>query len=166
MAAANSKGRERIQSFTGKFDFTLDSKGRVNIPARIREIIELKELNALALRIIEKESCFFIRAYPIDYYNQNMLGKMDEWDGEDPLQMLTMLEITAPTNQVSIDAQGRLNIPDEMLKEAEISKNVRFVGMNNFFDIWNPAVFDTFLKRMTARAKNQQQSGAENGGSS
>ncbi|KAA3656582.1 MAG: hypothetical protein DWQ10_15100 [Calditrichaeota bacterium] len=164
VANTNSKGRERIQSFTGTFDFTLDSKGRVNIPARIREIIELKELNALALRVIEKESCQFIRAYPIDYYNTHMLGKMDNWDAEDEYEMFAMMGVTAPTNQVSIDAQGRLNIPDDMLKEVDITKNVRFVGMNNFFDLWNPSAFETFYKIMAAKVKKEKQAGDEHGG--
>lgn len=126
--------------------------------------MELQELSDLALRIITKKECTFIRAYPIDYYNSNMLGKMDEWDGEDSAQMLKMLEITAPTNQVSVDSQGRLNIPDEMLREANMTKAVRFVGMNKFFDIWNPETFHDFLRRMTDDLNGQAKRGDENGG--
>ncbi|MCA9733839.1 MAG: hypothetical protein H6696_07545 [Deferribacteres bacterium] len=166
MAEVNSKGFERIQSFTGTFDFNLDAKGRVNIPARIREIIELKKLNALALRIIEKEGCLFIRAYPIDYYNKHMLGKMDDWDAEDEYQMFAMMGVTAPTNQVSIDGQGRLNIPDDMLKEVNINKQVRFVGMNNFFDIWNPSTFEAFYNLMATRLKKDKKLSDERGGAS
>ena len=164
VADTNQNDPDIIRKFTGQFDFVLDAKGRVSIPARIREIIERDNLKDLTLRLFEEDGVKFIRAYPTDYYSVKILGKLSEMDGESMEQTFAIMRITANAQQVKVDGQGRLNIPGDMLKKSKISKDIRFVGMNSFFDIWDPEVCDEFRAKMLERMQNR--SGNENGGSS
>ncbi len=41
--------------------------------------------------------------------------------------------------QVEPDKQGRILLPDEYCKKAELSGEVAFVGVKNRFEIWNAA---------------------------
>jgi len=152
---------DRIQKFTGLFDFTLDKKGRLVIPARIRNVLDVFGVTNLTLRFLDLDDYSCIRAYPTGYYNQNILGKLSEFEeGETADDTFEILLLTANAHDVKIDSQWRLNIPDDLLKKLEIDKEARIVGMGNFFDIWRSDVFEDFTKtRMAARKKRAEKDG-------
>lgn len=151
---ALSYSRDRILKFTGQFDFVLDNKGRVSIPSRIREVIDLYSMNSLTLRLLNFDHSYFVRVYPTSYYNEEILGKLKDYDGENAFETYEIMRLTANCQQVKIDNQGRLNIPDEILKRLDIKKEIRFVGMGNFFDIWRPDVCDEFTAAQITARKN------------
>ncbi|MFQ5632384.1 MAG: division/cell wall cluster transcriptional repressor MraZ, partial [bacterium] len=152
---------DRILKFTGNFDFTLDAKGRVSTPARIREVLEIYAVNSLTLRSMELGEFDCIRAYPTSYYNEIILAKLTDFqDGETPDDTFEISLLTANAHQVKLDSQGRINIPDELLKQIEIKKEIRFIGMGNFFDIWRPDIFDAFhAAQLAKRSKGQRRNG-------
>jgi MraZ protein len=143
-----------IRKFTGQFDFSLDAKGRASIPARIREIVELYGMKSVTLRFFRERGFSWIRAYPTSYYNDEVLGKLSSLEGETLQETFEIMRLTASCQQAKIDAQGRLNIPDEWLKRLSITKEIRFVGMGNFFDIWQPDHFNDFFDAQLQVAQN------------
>ncbi len=154
---ASIRANEVIRKFTGQFDFTLDSKGRVNIPARLREVIDLYDMQTLTLRYMVLDGFPVIRAYPTSYYNDRILGKIIDMEGETPEETYAIMLKTANCHHVKLDSQGRLNIPDDLLKKLNIQKEVRVIGMGNFFDIWNPEACDKFIEgRMASQQSNGQ----------
>jgi len=48
----------------------------------------------------------------------------------------------------SLDAQGRILVHPELRERAGLGEKVLFVGMMEFFEIWNR---DTFLEKFTPR---------------
>lgn len=154
------QSNERILKFTGNFDFTLDAKGRASTPARIREVLEMYGVKSLTLRFMELNEFDCIRAYPTSYYNEVILAKLTDYqDGETPEDTYEISLLTANAHQVKLDSQGRINIPDELLKQVQIKKEIRFIGMGNFFDIWRPDVFNAFhAAQLATRGKGQRKS--------
>lgn len=146
--------RERILKFTGQWDFTLDAKGRVNIPARIREVIEMYDVKNLILRLVQLSGFACIRVYPVSYYNERILGKLQDYEGETAEETFRIMQLTMTSQPAKVDGQNRLNIPDDLLKKLQISKDVRFVGMGDFFDIWDPGVHEQFYAAQMAALEN------------
>jgi len=160
VATTIPQARERILKFTGQFDFTLDAKGRASVPARIREVIEMYEMHNLTLRLIQFDGFPLVRAYPTIYYNENVLGKLKDLEGETAEETFEIMRLTANCHQVKVDGQGRLNIPIDLLKKLNINKEIRFVGMGNFFDIWHPETCEQFsAARLAARQNGQGNEG-------
>ncbi|MCG3118199.1 MAG: Transcriptional regulator MraZ [bacterium] len=136
---------ETIPKFYGRYHLTLDDKGRAAIPAKIREIMQLRDMQTLVLRLFEKPNARFIRAYPATYFRDKILPMASQFDEENEEGIYHMQNILASCQQLRLDAQGRVNIPAEFLEIAQIQKEIRYVGMGDFFDIWNPAVNDQFV---------------------
>lgn len=167
MSQVLPQSNDRILKFTGNFDFTLDAKGRVSAPARIREVLEIYGVNSLTLRFMELDEFDCIRAYPTSYYNEVILAKLSDFqDGETPEDSFEISLLTSNAHQVKLDSQGRINIPDELLKKVDIKKEIRFIGMGNFFDIWRPDIFDAFHAAQLAKRSNGQRRSGNGAGRS
>lgn len=137
---------EIIPKFYGRYKQTLDDKGRAAIPAKIREIVDLLQIRTLVLRLIEKSNAALIRAYPVSYFREKILPMASHLDEETEIGIYKMQSILALCHQVKLDNQGRINIPTEFLQAAKIEKEIRYVGMGDFFDIWNAASYDQFCE--------------------
>ncbi len=143
---------DRILKFTGCFDFVLDAKGRGSTPVRIREVLDMYGVNSITLRLMPFDKLSCIRAYPTSYYNETILGKLTEYEeGETSDDTFAIMLLTANAHQIKLDGQGRINFPADLLKDASIQKELRFVGMGNFFDIWNPESFKAFQTAQIAK---------------
>ena len=136
---------EFIPKFYGRFKQNLDAKGRAAIPAKIRDIVELRELKTLVLRLIEKPNACFVRAYPVPYFREKILPMVSQYDEESEVGIYEMQSILAACHQVRLDNQGRINIPAEFLQATKIEKEIRYVGMGDFFDMWNANHYDEFV---------------------
>jgi MraZ protein len=136
---------ETIPKFYGRYHSTLDDKGRAAIPAKIREIAQLRDMQTLVLRLFDKPKARFIRAYPATYFRDKILPMASQFDEESEEGIYHMQNILASCQLLRLDGQGRVNIPTEFLENAQIQKEIRYVGMGDFFDIWNPESNEQFL---------------------
>ena len=131
-----------MPSFRGQFSHTLDKKGRVSIPVRFREIIRAQYDDQLVLSPREG-GC--LRAYPLL-----------EWERlEENLKRFTKFNRTvdnfkrllfSSAQDCTLDGQGRILVPPELRERAGLKDKVLFVGMMEFFEIWDR---DTFSEKYT-----------------
>jgi MraZ protein len=113
----------------GEYNHTLDNKGRVIVPARLRE--ELGD-NFIITRGLD--NCLFL--YP-----------MEEWLAlENKLKGLpfTKAEARAFTrmffsgaSELEIDKQGRVLIPPVLREHAGLKKELIFLGVSSRAEIWS-----------------------------
>ena len=132
-----------MQSFRGQFSHTLDKKGRISIPVRFREIIRAQYDDQLVLSPREG-GC--LRAYPLL-----------EWERlEENLKRFTKFNkavdnfkrvLFSSAHDCNLDGQGRILVPPELRERAGLQEKVLFVGMMEFFEIWNR---DTFFEKYIA----------------
>jgi transcriptional regulator MraZ len=129
-----------MASFRGQFSHTLDKKGRVSIPVRFRDILRTQYDDQLVLSPREN-GC--LRAYPLL-----------EWERlEENLKRFTKFNkavdnykrlLFSSAQDCTLDAQGRILVPPELRERVGLQEKVLFVGMMEFFEIWNR---DGFLER-------------------
>ena len=121
-------------TFTGEYQYSLDSKGRVNIPAKFRQSLSKENQNTfVATR--GQDPCVWI--YPLT-----------EWKKiEDDLRNLSSVssvhrtfirQIARSATPSTCDKQGRITLSPSLISYAKLDKEALIIGMINKIEIWNP----------------------------
>ena len=118
--------------FLGEHRHSIDAKNRLFIPAKFRD--ELKESFIVAKPLRGK--C--LRICTKDAWNSYLepIRKLPRPEAEVALRVLTK-----DASEVSPDAQGRVNLSGDLVKKAELGKNVVIVGCNDYIEVWAEAEF-------------------------
>ena len=125
-------------TFIGEYAYSLDSKGRVNIPAKFRQ--SLSDDNEGTFVIARSmDSCVWV--YPLIQWkdiesnlrNLSSLSKINR----------TFVRNTARyASPSTYDKQGRITLTPYLIDYAGLDKDVLIVGMVNKIEIWNPTRLD------------------------
>jgi MraZ protein len=122
-------------TFHGTFDYTIDDNNRLNIPAKFRKT--MKELNQTSF-IASREDKHYIKLFPIETWQERVGQKIRELPHSDPRANRIRRIIGQSTTEVTLDSQGRINIPGEYYEHAEIERKVRIIGSVDTLQLWNP----------------------------
>ena len=117
---------------------SIDSKGRIAIPARYRNDFRTKNQNTI---VITKDPQYpSLKIYPELEWN-SISSKLQSLQGLDPIVRNLQWTILGNAYQTDIDIEGRmlLRIPADLQNYAEINnqRQVALVGMGKKFEIWN-----------------------------
>lgn len=111
---------------TGEYQHTLDTKGRLSIPARLRE-----ELGNIFYVTLSMDKC--LSAYSAESW-QTFSDKVNEMPYVKQRKMRPLFAYAA---KCEIDAQGRILLPQNLRDYAGLTKNVTVVGSNNHAEFWD-----------------------------
>ena len=111
---------------TGTYEHSIDAKGRLFIPAKLRE--ELGVTFYLAMGVDE---CLAI--YPQETWN-----RFTEKFASLPMsQSAAMRPLFANASKCELDSQGRIVIPKKLRKYAGLEKDAVIIGVNDRAEIWS-----------------------------
>ena len=120
----------------GEYQHTLDTKQRLIIPAKFRDQLGSQFVVTRGL-----DGCLF--GYP-----------MSEWQLlEQKLKALPLTKhdarafvrfLYSAATVCTLDKQGRINIPDPLVKYADLSKKCMVVGVSNRLEIWDSDRWDAY----------------------
>lgn len=120
--------------FFGEHSLTIDPKNRLLIPSQIRKRIDVEaEGNKLFVTLRNSVPWF----YPSGFYMRllNLQVGPDLSPSEELLDYehykLSLAE------ELEWDGQGRVVLPDEMLKSSGIGKEVTLIGSKDHLELWN-----------------------------
>jgi len=124
--------------FNGCYRHKVDDKGRMPIPFRWRpdESIELtlviwpKHQAGTCLRVLLPEQW------------NTLLADIEAMPNRDPNKAVLKRRIGTSSALVKLDNVGRITIPAEMAKAADISKDAVLAGMIDRFEIWSPKRYE------------------------
>lgn len=114
--------------FTGEHYHTLDSKGRLAIPSKLRE--ELGESFIIAPAI--RDNC--IKVYSMAEW-EIFLKPILETPRKTSEATLRYLHRTAA--QVTPDTQGRVLLSQGLIDKAQMKKDAVIVGCGSYIEIWS-----------------------------
>lgn len=129
--------------FLGSFKYSIDSKGRVAIPARMRKFVN-PEANDTFVLTRGTEKC--IDVYPMDHWKELVSNKLDNLNAFDPQEAKFLRMFLEEAAEDKFDSQARLTIPKNLIEFAGIQKDVLIKGVNKFIEIWNPDTYEAYLK--------------------
>ena len=116
---------------TGEYQHNLDSKGRLFIPARLRE-----ELGNIFYVTLSMDKC--LSAYSAESWRDFS----DKVNAMPYVKQRKMRPLFAYAAKCELDTQGRILIPQNLRDYAGLSKNVTVVGCNNHAELWDAAAWN------------------------
>lgn len=125
--------------FLGTFDYSIDGSNRLNIPAKFRKIMDQIEQTEF---IISKEQKDCITMYPYNIWKERIGDKISDLPHSDENANRLRRLIGLTTTEVSLDKQGRVNIPSDYYIHAGIEKKTRIIGSVDTIQVWNPLEYD------------------------
>ena len=123
--------------FMGEYNYTIDEKGRLTIPAKLRDGLGT---NFIITRGIDK--CLFV--YPkIEW--ENVIKKYRELPNtKDARNYMRFLLSGATENE--FDKQGRINVALPLRKYANLNKECVIIGVGERLEIWDKESWDNFIE--------------------
>jgi len=137
--------------FFGSHENRLDAKGRVSVPAGFRAAVK-GETETIALILRPSHIPFCVEAWPRATYAQ-WQTKLDALDPFDPERDWLETMLFSDAFPVETDAQGRIVIPDDLVKHAGISGTVSFFGRGQYFQLWEPARGEVYKTESRGRGR-------------
>lgn len=127
------------KGFYGRYTHTVDAKGRMIVPAKFRE----------------KLGSGFMAAAVLDHCVSLYSG--EEWDrlmeglNQQPLSKARELQryLSSNAQDVDMDAQGRILLPESLIRYAFLEREVVVLGAGNHAEIWDPSRLAEYDARMT-----------------
>jgi len=131
--------------FQGHENYSIDAKGRVNIPAKMRKSLSQDAHDTFTLTRGFK-NC--ISAYPLDEWEkiQMKLYEKNQFDEENDYVISMMLYWCVDS---TLDAQQRIVIPKKLLDFAGIDSKVLILGKMDHIEFWNPDEFESLQNSRT-----------------
>ncbi len=117
-----------MKYFLGEFDHTMDSKGRVSLPSRFREIISESFYITKGL-----DNGLFI--FP-EWAWQNIIEKLIEIPLHDYKRSRERQAFLSGVVEASLDKQGRVMINPKLREYAKIRKDVVITGAGDRIDVY------------------------------
>ena len=115
--------------FSGQFEHSLDDKGRLTIPARLRARLG----DHFVLTIAPPEPCLVM--YPEATWSE-FCARLEAAPRKDERYRAFVRHLFAHTEEISLDAQGRLLLPAALRDMARIKRDAVLVGTLTRVEIW------------------------------
>ncbi|WP_154732429.1 MULTISPECIES: division/cell wall cluster transcriptional repressor MraZ [Solirubrobacterales] len=125
----------------GSFDYTLDAKNRLTVPAKVRH--HFAEGAVLARGLTRNVSLWIPAEF--DAYSTDMLSGFDPLD-EDYATLDSHL--VGGSHDVELDSAGRIAMPSRLAQYAGITKDVVLVGSKTHIQIWDRSTWDARSERL------------------
>jgi MraZ protein len=141
-----------MEEYFGRYRNVLDAKGRVNMPARFREMTDaLAEGNQIF--ILTRGTEKYVAMFPIGEWRRKIVElEQTVEDGEQ--RRILNRRINFHASHQKVDKQGRINIPAELIQYANLEKDVVVLGTGKKIEIWNPEELNRYLQK--AETKYQE----------
>ena len=124
--------------FFGSFAHTLDEKGRLMIPRKMREELGNK--------------VYIMQGFDgaLSVYTEEKYVRLSEEFSNLPFNIKKNRDYLRAqfmtTYDMDVDKLGRVQIPTALLKKFGISRNVTVLGMGDHIEIWDSAKYEAYEK--------------------
>lgn len=143
---------------TGEFYNTIDDKGRILIPSRLRSALEGEALYVTR----GLENCLWLML-PVDF--EHLKNTIISGPGAMFDRKLRILQrgMIAPAQLCEFDKVGRINIPLSLRESVGLTSKEESVllGTGNYLELWNKTEYETYLKQSMGEFLDAAQSLSE-----
>ncbi|MFZ1976487.1 MAG: division/cell wall cluster transcriptional repressor MraZ [Bacteroidota bacterium] len=131
-----------MSSFKGRYSYSVDEKGRIALPAKLRKnVASSAKGNFVITRGFEK--CLYV--YPQDEWNtlEQNVRSLSFLDAKQRNFNRTLFQWAADSQ---LDSQSRITVQQDLLDYAGIKNEVIVLGVLDRIELWSPSVYDEFQK--------------------
>ena len=119
--------------FLGRYQHTIDDKGRLIIPARYRELLDR---GAFVTQGFERN----LMVLTADSFDQ-LYANVNHMSLTDPSARDLRRFIFSSAERVEVDKVGRILLPQYLRELALLENEIILVGVGDYFEIWSPALW-------------------------
>lgn len=132
--------------FKGHFVNSINDKGRLSIPSRFRDELEICGTSAI---VVTKgiDSCLV--AYSPDEW-EKVEEKASQLSSFKPAGIFYKRHVIGSAEECQIDPQGRILVHSSLREYAGLKNKCLFVGITDRFEIWNQETYDKVMKEALA----------------
>jgi MraZ protein len=128
--------------FRGRYEHSIDAKGRTSVPSRFREVMTAQGDSKLVLTT-GLDTCLV--AYPMAEWLafEQRLSELPRFDAD----VVTLKRIyVSGAVECEIDKVGRLLIPAALRKHARLQRDALWAGMGSYIELWAKTGFENLRK--------------------
>jgi MraZ protein len=121
-------------TFIGEYTFSLDYKGRINIPSKFRQCLSIENDSTF---VISRGMDLCIYAYPLITWQgiEHNLKSLSSLSKTNRSFIRNTVRHATPTR---FDKQGRISLTQSLIDFANLDKEILIIGVVNKLEIWNP----------------------------
>ena len=123
-------------TFTGEYSYSIDAKGRVNIPAKFRQSLAPENDQTFVITRC-MDSCVWV--YPLTAW-QIIEDDLKDLSAISGINRSFIRNTVRYASSVAFDKQGRIMLSTNLLDYAQLKKDALIIGMVNKIEIWDPKV--------------------------
>lgn len=138
--------------FRGITSINLDTKGRMAIPMRYRDDLQVHCKNQLVVTIDTDERCLLL--YPLPDW-EKIEAQIEALPSFNPVTRRIQRLLIGHATETELDAQGRIMLPPLLREYAVLDKQIVLVGQGKKFEVWSDASWQSRRDEwLQAEAKN------------
>ena len=139
--------------FLSTVEKQIDKKGRVSVPPAFRAVLHAANNSSVIVYPSFVHAC--IEACGMDRM-EALHARIEALDPFSEERDAFATAILGSAVQLSFDSEGRVVLPEALLREMEITETAIFVGKGATFEIWSPAKFAAHAEASRALAKSRR----------
>ncbi len=132
--------------FVGRYIHRIDSKGRLFLPARLREAgrgVVYSEF------VVTKGVGGCLAILPVDDF-ESFLAEFIPEDIPPDRQIAFYREFASWAHVVPVDGQGRINLPQVLIDEVGLGEEVLILGVVDWIEVWDPTRYSDYSRKVGA----------------
>ena len=139
--------------FLSTFEKQIDKKGRVSVPATFRTALAGQHFNGIIVYPSFVNPC--IEACGMSRI-EALYERIEALDPFSEERDAFATAILGGSMQLPFDGEGRVSLPENLLKESNITQQCVFVGKGATFEIWEPEAFAAYEAQSRKVAKEKR----------
>lgn len=128
-----------MELLTGEYNNTLDEKGRISFPSKLRQ--QLNESTLIVTQALDH--CLWL--FTQEEWKNLSTKLMESASPFDAKNRLVLRRLVAPAQEVEFDKSGRLSIPQSLREYAGLSKDCVLLGIDKYVELWDAEAYKNYL---------------------
>ena len=128
-----------MEALIGQFNNTLDEKGRIMFPSKLRSVLKQNEV-VVTQGLDHCLMLFTVEEW--DALNNRILDSASLFDNK---KRLVLRRFIAPAQKLEFDKSGRLSIPQSLREYAGLCGECTILGVNKYMELWDSKIYDQYL---------------------
>jgi MraZ protein len=129
-----------LQRFTGTSSHSLDDKGRINLPVKVREILtkhfDERLVVTLSARVTFNEVDRCLHLFPTQEF-EKLLQHLETLPASNRAVAAYKRKVVSNAEEVQLDKQGRILLPPMLREQVGLQDKVMLVGSGNVLELWS-----------------------------
>jgi len=124
--------------FRGRYEHSIDAKGRTSVPSRFREVMIARGDSKL---VVTTGLDICLVAYPMAEWLafEKRLSELPQFDAD--VVILKRIYVSGAV-ECEVDKVGRILIPAALRKHAGLSRDALWAGMGSYVELWAKESFE------------------------